>query len=219
MKISVSHSFFALTLSLFTGLMLSCCSNKTNRPKASTAMHMPAPILKADTSVSGSTDKASEVMDANEIKLNGKLKRYFTIQQFNSVLGKADSSKLLSVVGPCATIFEKSDGFIDPAAKYLYKNGSVYENVKDKVAIQEINFSKGDMITFHGKTLSNETTLADLQELFPNAVRNIGVMDVKGRGKLQVIMLREDKNNVSEGHINLFIKNGKLHYMEWWFPC
>lgn len=182
-------------------------------------MHMPSPILKADTSVSESADMASEVMDANEIRLNGKLKRYFTLQQFGLVIGKADSSKLLSVVGPCATIFEKSDGFIDPAAKYLYKNGSVYENVKEKVAIQEVNFDKGDFITFRGSTLNNETTLADLQDLFPNAVRNIGVMDVKDKGKLQVIMLREDKNNVSEGHINIFIKEGKLYYLEWWFPC
>ncbi|WP_155845735.1 hypothetical protein [Chryseobacterium gregarium] len=63
------------------------------------------------------------------------------------------------------------------------------------------------------------TTITDLQKIFPNAVRDIGNMDVYGEGKLQVIQLREDQNNISDGHINTFLKNGKLYFMHWWFHC
>lgn len=38
-------------------------------------------------------------------------------------------------------------------------------------------------------------------------------------GKLQVIQLRQDENNISDGHLNVFIKSEKLYLMHWWFPC
>jgi len=68
-------------------------------------------------------------------------------------------------------------------------------------------------------TLSKSTTLAELKTLFPHATKHIGLMNVTGEGELQVIKLREDKDNLSNGHINIFIKNGKLYSLHWWFPC
>lgn len=164
-------------------------------------------------------DTLNEVMDARYIRLNGKLERYFSRKEFSSVLGEPDSAKLLSEEEPCTNNFVEADGSVDPQAKYLFKNGSKYENVKNKVAIEEISFAHGDFITYRGVTLNGQTTLTDLQKLFPNAVKNVGMMDVYGEGQLQVIQLREDKNNVSDGHINIFLKNGRLYIMHWWFPC
>jgi hypothetical protein len=72
---------------------------------------------------------------------------------------------------------------------------------------------------FKGNKLNSNTSLSDLQKLFPKAIKTIETLDVYKEEKLQVIQLREDENNISEGHINIFFKNGKLYFIHWWFPC
>lgn len=67
--------------------------------------------------------------------------------------------------------------------------------------------------------MNSSTTLTELKKIFPNAVKNIVTMDVYGEGKLQTIQLREDEKGISDGHVNIFIRNGKLYFMHWWFPC
>lgn len=158
-----------------------------------------------------------EVFDVNEMLFNGKSKRFFTLKEFEKHFGKADSTRLMSEDSPCSYIFENEDGKLDD--KYLYKNGSRFENSKDSVAIDEFRFYKGNFLKYKNHILNASTTLEDLRKIFPNAVKEMGELDVYGEGKLQVIQLREDANNISDGHINIFIKNGKLYFMHWWFPC
>jgi hypothetical protein len=164
-------------------------------------------------------DLQNEVMLETDILFNGKLNRYFTLNEFQKVFGKADSIKLMSEEEPCNYIFENEDGSKDMDDKYLYKDGSRFENTKQKVAIDEFRFTKDNFIIFKEKKLNSTTTIIELQKLFPNATKNIGILDVYGEGELQVIQLREDQNNISDGHIKIFIKNGKLYFMHWWFPC
>lgn len=164
-------------------------------------------------------DYPNEVMNEKDILFNGSLKRYFTINEFEKVFGVNDSIKLVSEEEPCYTIFENEDGSVDPEDKYLYKDGSRFENSKDKVAVDEFRFTKSNFILFKGIKLKSTTSISDLQKLFPNATRNIGKMDVYGEGKLKVIHLREDYKNTSDGHIKIFIKNDKLYFMHWWYPC
>lgn len=159
-------------------------------------------------------------MSEKDILFNGKLSRYFTVKEFEKTFGKPDSTKLLAEEEPCTFIFDtetQTDNMNDN--KYFYKDGSRFENFKEKVAVDEFRFFKNNFILFKGKKLSALTTVIELQKIFPNAVKNIGTMDVYGEGNLQVIQLREDDNNVSDGHLNIFLKNGKLYFMHWWFPC
>ena len=158
-------------------------------------------------------------MQESDILFNGKLTRYFSLDDFGKVFGKADSIKLMSEEAPCNYIFENEDGSKDMEDKYLYKNGSRFENTKNKVAVDEFRFTKNNFILFKGIKLNSSTTIKDLKKLFPNAIKDIGTMDVYGEGKLQEIELREDENNVSDGHLKIFIKNDKLYFMHWWFPC
>ncbi|KIC00404.1 hypothetical protein OA93_02050 [Flavobacterium sp. KMS] len=164
-------------------------------------------------------DYQNEVMNEKDILFNGRLKRYFTLSEFEKVFGENDSIKLVLEEGPCYSIFENEDGSVDPEDKYLYKDGSRFENSKDKVAVDEFRFTKSNFILFKGIKLKSTTSISDLQKLFPNATKDIGKMDVYGEGKLEVIQLREDENNASSGHIKIFIKNDKLYFMHWWFPC
>lgn len=208
----------------FLSILVFAVSCHNNTTKAVEKLDLPkeTEVLSENETKSDSIvtkDTKNEVMKEEDILFNGKLKRYFSLKEFESVLGKTDSIKLMSEEEPCSYIFENEDGSKDMEDKYLYKDGSRFENTKDKVAVDEFRFTKNNFILFKGNKLNANTTTSDLQKLFPNAIKNIGTMNVYREGDLQVIQLREDDNNISDGHIKIFIKNGKLYYMHWWFPC
>ncbi len=213
-----------ITCLIVTCLVFTSCSNnsKPSDPKQTgyiKNINKATDTLVSESKLHADNRDSVEVMDEKDILLNGKLKRYFSLIDFKANFGEPDSSKLLSDVEPCTSIFEEADGSVNPQAKYLYKNGSRFENSGNKVAIDEINFDGGDHILYKGHLLNKSTTISDIKGLFPNAIKHIGEMDVFGEGKLQVIQLREDYNNVSDGHVKIFFKNGKLHLLHWWFPC
>lgn len=216
---------FRFLLYIIPCLLIISCGGDAVQSSKSTSQKQYKPKDVTDSSkeqppkIAIKRNTAIEVMDEKDIRFNGKLKRYFSFSEFQSVLGEPDSTKLLSDEEPCTNIFQEPDGSVHPDAKYLYKNGSRFEYSQGKVAIDEVKFSNGDFIVFGNVSLNKQTTLAELKRLFPNAAEHIGIMDVAGEGELQVIQLREDKNNISDGHINIFIRNGKLYSLHWWFPC
>ncbi len=219
-------NYLSLAIAAITACIciISCnggSNNNSSRTKSNpdTADTNDLVTIQESDQLQSNTDTAIEIMDEKDIRLNGKLQRYFSLKEFKRVLGEPDSTKLLLDEEPCTTIFQEPDGSVDSAAKYLFKNGSRFESTKGKVAIDEIKFTNGDFIVFKNTTLNKHTSVAELKKLFPNAGRHISDIDVAGEGKLQVMELREDKDNISDGHIKIFIKNGKLYSLHWWFPC
>lgn len=160
----------------------------------------------------------NEAMLVEDILFNGKLKRFFAVNDFPQVFGKADSTKLMVEEEPCSYIFENPDGSKDETDRYFYKDGSRFENSGTKMAVDEFLFQNGNFITYKGTVINAASTIEDIEQLFPNAVKNIGTLDCE-EGKLQVIQLREDEHRISDGHINLFFNNNKVYYIHWWFPC
>lgn len=162
-------------------------------------------------------DGQDEVMLEKDILFNGKLKRIFELKDFEKVFGKADSTKLMSETQPCTYIFEDTgDGKND---KYLYKNESCFENTEQKVGVNEFWFLNGNYILYKGIKIDGSSTIDDIKKIFPNSVKNISELDSPGRGKVQLIRLREDKENISDGHINIYFKNNRVQSIHWWFPC
>lgn len=173
--------------------------------------------LSSEDSVYYELQKA-EIMNEKDILFNGKLTRYFDIKEFESAFGKPDSLVLMSKEEPCNYEFENEDGSKDLDDKYIYKDGSRFENSKNKVAVDEFRFTDRNYIDYRGFIMNSKTTKNDLKKYFPYAIENIAILDVYNEGELEVIMLREDEN-YSEGHLKIFFKNGKLYFMHWWFPC
>lgn len=160
-----------------------------------------------------------EVMDSNKMLFDNKLTRFFSVKEFEAHFKKADSTVLLINIQPCSYIFEYEDGSKDVDDEYWYKDGSRFERSKDKLAVDEFRFTNGHSIQYNNFNLNSTTTIAELNKHFPNAVKAIDELDVQGEGKLQVITLREDHANISDGQIRLFLKEGKLYFIHWWFPC
>jgi len=154
-----------------------------------------------------------DVMKEADIRFNGRLKRFFTMAEFEKVFGKPDSIQLLKDEAPCVTIF----GTEAPDDKYLYKDGSRFETSKGRLAVDEFWFKNGNFITYKGIRIDANTTMNEIKKLFPTAVN--GRMNIDKEGKLWVIQLREDTDGTSDGHIKLFFRNGKVSFLHWWFPC
>jgi len=154
-----------------------------------------------------------DVMLEADIRFNGKLKRFFTMAEFKKVFGKPDSIQLLKDETPCVTIF----GTEAPDDKYLYKDGSCFETSKDSVAVAEFRFQSGNFITYKGIRIDANTTMNDIKKLFSTAVS--GRLGMDKEGKLWVIQLREDREGISDGHIKIFFRDGKISFMHWWLPC
>lgn len=160
-----------------------------------------------------------EILDADLMLFNGKVKRFFSLKDFKKNFGEPDSTKLMRREERCAYVFQNIDATKSLNDKFLYKNGSRFENSDKKVAIDEFKFTKNNFILYKGITFNASTTIAQLKKIFPNAVENIDTMNVYGEGKLQMIQLREGNYELYDGHINIFLKNGKLYCMQWWLPC
>lgn len=212
------HSIPTFSFLIVLFLLLQSC-NKSKRNHSETNKTTQSSGHPEKQTLVNKTTNQIEVFDANKMLFNGKMGRYFSLKEFEVFFKKADSIKLMSEEEPCAYIFENPDGSKDLEDKYLYKKGSRFESSKDKVAIDEFRFTKKNYLKYNNVILNSHTTIKDLRKLFPNAVNAIDSLDVYGEGKLQVIQLREDKDNISDGHIKVFLKNGKLYFMHWWFPC
>jgi hypothetical protein len=160
-----------------------------------------------------------EILDADLMLFNGKVKRFFSLKDFKKNFGEADSTKRMKHEERCAYVFQNIDPTQNLQDKFLYKDGSRFENSKEKVAIDEFKFTKNNFILYKGITFNASTTIAQLQKIFPNAVENMSIMSIYGEGELQMIQLREGNYELYDGHINIFLKNGRLFFMQWWLPC
>lgn len=165
------------------------------------------------------TKNGVDYLLADQLLFNGKHKRYFSRSEFETVYGNPDSTELLSVVQPCNIIFENESGGIDQNNSYLYKNGSTFQSVNDKVAVEEFRFVNGNFITYQGFKIDAKTTVGDLRKLFPEAVQNISSDQHFDEVDLKSITLEEDKNGISDGHIRIFFKGNQVYSIWWWWPC
>ena len=168
---------------------------------------------KAAISKPGSGYALRDVMLVKDIKFNGKLDRFFTQSDFEKVFGRPDSIQLLKDEAPCITIFDTEA----PDDKYLYKSGSRFETSGDSVAVEDFWFLNGNFISYNGIRIDENTTIEDMQQLFPTAVNERQGMDKAS--KMWVIRLREDNEGIVDGHIRMYFKDGKAQSIHWWSPC
>ncbi|OCA80261.1 hypothetical protein BBH99_16135 [Chryseobacterium contaminans] len=210
------------TIVLVIILLQSCNKNKEEKLNISAKTEITENSKEADSTVHHSKQISEEVKDGQDdvmlvedIRFNGKTERIFDLKDFEKVFGKPDSIRLMADEEPCAYIFEEGT----QEDRYLYKNGSCFENSKEKVGVNEFRFLNGNYILYKGKRIDAKTTLDDIRKIFPNSVRNIHQLERPGEGKLPVIRLREDKEGISDGHINVYFKNNLIHSIWWWFPC
>ncbi|WP_398455806.1 hypothetical protein AB3466_06170 [Sphingobacterium thalpophilum] len=216
-KIKDKMTFVRATVILMVIVLFSCQGpNRKDHLKTDTAIqdeHNKPRHPSAGVATRRSENEAKDVMLAEDIRFNGKLKRFFTMGEFETVFGNPDSIRLLKDDAPCISIFNTET----PHDKYLYKSGSRFENSGDSVAVDEFWFRDGNFIIYKGIRIDAYTTLQDIQQLFPAAVS--GRIGMDKEGKLWVITLKEDYEDSSDGQVKMFFRDGKVIFMHWWLPC
>ena len=129
-----------IILIAFVSVLISCNSKQNketkdiDKSKNSDSLVIKTDLKeKVDSQVIKSTSGETEAMLEKDIKFNGTLKRYFSLTDFDKAFGKPDSIKDITE-DACSYIFE------DAEDKYLFKDGSKFENSKEKVAVAEFKF-------------------------------------------------------------------------------
>lgn len=192
---------------------IACQSHQKEVPQTKDSVTTDTVHSLDSTTVSKSDDRARDIMLTEDIRFNGQLKRFFTMSDFEKVFGTPDSVRLLQGEAPCITIFDTEA----PDDKYLYKDGSRFETHQQQVAVDEFWFTNDNYISYKGIRIDENTTVNAIKTLFPDAV--MGKINEYREGELQLMILKEDRDGISDGHIKLFFKDNKVYFMHWWFPC
>ena len=165
-----------------------------------------------DASKVDTTKYNSEYLLYSTVKINGVLPLAATFAAFVKVIGKPDSLKNFDELTECQ-VYEKP-------YQYIYFQGSVFYLVKDTAIFQSINFRKRPDLELKTPaiTINAETTLADIQKLFPKAVSNIRTVNSSYGDNLQLIDIGASKEFADEWWI-LFFDGDKLVSIEMFGAC
>jgi hypothetical protein len=164
------------------------------------------------TNLTGEND---EYLDWGRVLINGKLPLVTSVKNMEGLLGKADSVISINWDNTCSSRYASED------SKNAYFDGMQFEQFRDSLDFQQINFSKnhGVFLQSGSLKLNHATTLDEIKKHFPKAVKNIskGFYLIDGK-KTDAVNLPPSKD-LSEGQWILVFQNGKLIRIDNWFPC
>ena len=155
----------------------------------------------------------NEFLDLNVMRLNGKLPLITKTKSLFKLLGKPDSLIIPSLDDFCSS-------YLDKPVQLAYYKSSVFEVFGDTIVLTTINFKNNPKINVKTPliTLNFKTTLKDLENIFPNAVKDKYPLDHYELGKVTTVNLRTSKNYSDDSWLLFFIDN-KLISIQYWTPC
>jgi hypothetical protein len=157
--------------------------------------------------------ESTEYIDFNEIKIQGELELISKASSLRKLLGEPDSVINSSLIDPCVFYYNKN-------FRYAYYQKSVVELYDDTAVLTSINFQNKASIELITPmiALNSNTTLLEVEKLFPIAVENKSEREVKGIGRTICIQLDTSKVRRDDRWLLFFI-NGKLIRIDYWMPC
>ena len=209
-----------ILLLLSQALLLSCNSPATEAekqdnhyPEASTGNlqeEATQPIAHAYA-----TGENEEYLEWESIRINGKFPLATAVKNVEGLLGKADSVVSIDWGETCAGSYRSED------SRNAYFRGVAFEQFGDSLELQYVDFSKGQRVFLQsGKLrLNHATTLEEIEQHFPNAVKNMGKDDYHIDGKKTDAVRLPHSKELSDGQWILMFQAGRLIRVENWFPC
>jgi hypothetical protein len=161
------------------------------------------------------TGENDEYLEWGSILINGKLPLMTSVKNMESFLGKADSVISINWDNTCSSRYASED------SKNAYFGGMKFEQFRDSLDFQQINFSKDHSIFLQSGSLklNHATALDEIKKHFPKAVKDIrkGFYLIDGK-ETDAVNLPPSKE-LSDGQWILMFQNGKLIRIDNWFPC
>ena len=152
----------------------------------------------------------SEVLEWNDLKINGKFPLEMKAEALNQILKMP--KEVASAENSCGTYFEEPDS--------IFSYGeTIFEKLRDSVALEQLNFRDTPIdLAYRGWVLNQNTALEEFKLIFPKAEvwesherkdeKDVVVFRMATTGKI----LTDDCWFVT-------FKNGKLLELTYWFPC
>lgn len=101
--------------------------------------------------------------------------------------------------------------------KFLFKNGSKFENFKQDVVIDSFKFSAPDQFfKYNNLKFDSTTTLEGLKKIFPKSFKNLDYTFLDNKSLKTISLQLKD---TPEEKLLLFFDNDKLYMIQWWQPC
>ncbi|MBS1532457.1 MAG: hypothetical protein JSU01_19295 [Bacteroidetes bacterium] len=167
----------------------------------------PAAAFKKDTAIS------KEYMDWDSVKINGHLPIISHFKNAKELLGKPDS-----MITPNYT--DVSNSYNDEKFKYCYFKGVTFEKYNDTLVFRNIEFKKSSnwFMSYRGIKFDKETTIADIEKLFPMSLKNNSLSGTD-MDKFLIITVRTAKPGIDNADNWVFTfeeKHDKLIKLEYW---
>ena len=155
----------------------------------------------------------AEYIDFDEVRINGKLPIITKAKLLYNVLGKPDSIVTPNMDDVCVSYYDKP-------FKEAYIKNSAFEIYGDNTVVSTLDFKSNHALEFTTQNfrLDHNTTLRELQKIFPNAVKSKYELNVVKLGKTVTVNLPISKRTSNYSWL-LFFKNEKLVRIDLYTPC
>lgn len=172
-----------------------------------TALYSVTDPAKVDT-----TKYNSEYLLYSTVRINGVLPLESALEDFIQVIGKPDSLINFNSNTDCQ--------FYEEPYKYIHFQGNMFYLVRNKAIFQSLDFRRRpDLeITSPTITLNAQTTLQEVQKLFPRAVSKIRTVEDPSLPSLRLVDIGASKQFADKWWILTFDGN-KLVSVEMYAPC
>jgi hypothetical protein len=161
------------------------------------------------------TGENKEYLDPSGIRINGKFPLVTSVKNINSLLGKPDSINTINWGETCFSSFRSED------SRIAYYKGIEFEQFGDSLAFQTVDFrrDKNLFLQYRNLKLNSSTTLEELAEHYPDAVKEIrkGFYRIDGKATDSIVL--PPSKELSDEHWILMFQEGKLTRIDDWFPC
>ena len=205
----MANKHIVVLLIVFSVLSCNTRSTEEKQEENTTSIDSIKPAAQATV-----IEEHDEYLDWRSVRINAKVPLATTVQNFERILGKADSVNSINWEVTCSSTFRSED------SKLAYYRGYEFEHFGDSLYFQSVTFGQNKDLFLQSNDikLNSSTTMEEVKKLFPNAAKNVSKMDVYKIGEVDAIALPRSKT-LSDRHWLLMFQTGKLIRIDDWSPC
>ncbi|TGE08024.1 hypothetical protein [Hymenobacter fodinae] len=204
-----------LVAGALSGLALAGCQESGSRKAAAIETAKPNAAGSADTAAveEEMAYAPGEYIDWKATTINGKQPLLGKTAELYRLLGQPDSLVAPNMDEVCVSYFDKK-------FTYAYFKHSLLEVYGDTAVIGTLDFRNNPKLALHTPALhlSQTTTLQEVAQKFPQAVKNRHTINVQDLGELTAVELATGSTPSDDGWI-LFFDKDKLVRIDYWMPC
>jgi hypothetical protein len=204
-------------------MIISSCNNKGNNQEnqsvssniiiTDTILQVKKTVLNEEA-LRDSIWNNKEYLDFKKVTINGRLPLITDTISLYKLIGKPNQVIIPNMDDVCVSYYDKS------FKELIYKSTN-FELYGDTVVLSSMNFKDSPNLYLKiGKLILNhQTTLKDIEKIYPKSVKFKSQINVYKLGNLTSIYLQVGQNSLSDSSWVLFFDNERLIRIDHSMPC